>query len=72
MVKKSLWNLLFFLLSFSSPCWAQGTDVPGSRDHTFISRYAGSVILGYDVRDHLITLLPCWRLSKPNLWKPGR
>jgi OmpA-OmpF porin, OOP family len=74
MVKKSLRNFLFlfFLLSFSSPCWAQGTDVPGSRDPAFISRYAGSVILGYDVRDFdSLAMLLGRQVSDPKTGTPS-
>ena len=46
---------LFF---FSALGWAQGTDVPDSKDHPLISRYAGSTILGYDVRDYDSFALP--------------
>ncbi|MBA4393272.1 MAG: DUF4892 domain-containing protein, partial [Desulfobacca sp.] len=37
---------------------AQGTDISGSQDHPLISRYAGSIILGYDVRDYDSFALP--------------
>jgi OmpA-OmpF porin, OOP family len=51
-----LFYLVFFF--FSAPGWAQGTDVANSQDHPLISRYAGSIILGYDVRDYDSFTLP--------------
>ena len=74
MVRKSLRNFLFlfFFLSYSSPCWGQGTDVPGSQDHTFISRYARSVIIGYDVRDFDAYTMPLGRqVSDPKTGTPS-
>jgi OmpA-OmpF porin, OOP family len=51
-----LFSIPFYL--FSTLCWAQGSDVSGSQDHSLISRYAGSLILGYDVRDYDSFALP--------------
>jgi outer membrane protein OmpA-like peptidoglycan-associated protein len=37
---------------------AQEKDVPGSKDHPLISRYAGSVIVGYDTKEYDELVLP--------------
>lgn len=42
----------------ASPGLAQIQDVVGSQDHPMISRYAGSTILGYDVREFDEFVLP--------------
>jgi flagellar motor protein MotB len=60
-MKKALFILGLFSLSLlfcPAPGWTQGTDVSGSQDHPLISRYAGSIILGYDQRDYDSFALP--------------
>lgn len=73
MFQKKIGFLLFSLLFFSvRPCWSQGTDVTGSRDHALISRYTGSIILGYDVRDFDALTLPLGRqVSDPKTGVPS-
>lgn len=39
------------LLLFGSTVWAQGGDAPGSEDHPLVTRYTGSFIDGYEVRE---------------------
>ncbi len=42
------WTLILLALAASRPASA---DVPGSRDHPLVSRYAGSEIVRYDLRE---------------------
>jgi hypothetical protein len=42
---------------------AQDTDLAGSKDHSAISRYAGSVIIGYDVRKFDELVMPLSRVE---------
>jgi outer membrane protein OmpA-like peptidoglycan-associated protein len=42
---------LVFGLASLALARAATADIPGSRDHPLVSRYAGSVIIDYDVRD---------------------
>jgi OOP family OmpA-OmpF porin len=61
LMKRCLAGIILFTLPFfffSTLGWAQGSDVSGSQDHSLISRYAGSLILGYDVRDFDSFALP--------------
>lgn len=44
--------VFFIFYSLANPGITQANDVAGSMDHPLISRYTGSVILGYDVRDY--------------------
>ena len=60
-MKRRFTGLFIFcatLFSFSTFGWTQGTDVANSQDHPLISRYAASIILGYDVRDYDSFTLP--------------
>ncbi|MBI5586165.1 MAG: DUF4892 domain-containing protein [Deltaproteobacteria bacterium] len=74
MITKSfwIWSFSVFLILSARPCWPQGTDVSGSRDHPLISRYAGSTILGYDIRDFdAYPLLLGRQLSDPKTSAPA-
>jgi len=49
-------NRLFFavlaiFLFFSGTAWAQHSDAPGSEDHPMVTRYEGSFIDGYEIKD---------------------
>lgn len=50
--------MVFIFYFLVNPGNIQANDVAGSKDHPLISRYAGSVILGYDVRDYDSFVLP--------------
>jgi hypothetical protein len=43
---------------------AQVSDVKGSKDHTMVSRYAGSVIIGYDFRKFDEFVIPLGALRR--------
>jgi len=45
--ERILFPVLFLLIASSGPVLAGETDVEGSKDHPMISRYTGSVIMGY-------------------------
>ena len=55
---------------------AQLSDVKGSKDHPMVSRYAGSVIIGYDARkfdEFDIPLGPLTRLKREeNIFAPSK
>src|SRR5215203_5160073 len=42
--------IAIFVFGVAAPARAQLSDVKGSKDHPMVSRYAGSVIIGYDLR----------------------
>ena len=44
-------SILISLLGVAVNARAQGQDSPGSADHPLVTRYAGSFIDGYEVRD---------------------
>ena len=44
-------SILISLLGVAVDGRAQGQDSPGSADHPLVTRYAGSFIDGYEVRD---------------------
>ena len=44
---------------------AQTSDVPGSDDHPMVTRYEGSVIDGYEVRDYANSVSRTERTLKP-------
>ncbi len=46
------------ICSLVNPGIIQANDVAESKDHPLISRYSGSLILGYDVRDYDAFVLP--------------
>jgi flagellar motor protein MotB len=73
-MKRCLAGFCFFfltLLSFNVPGWPQGIDAADSKDHPLISRYAGSVILGYDIRDYDAFVLPLGKqVSDPKTGAP--
>ncbi|HEY7529451.1 MAG TPA: DUF4892 domain-containing protein [Gemmatimonadota bacterium] len=49
---------LALLLAAPAVAGAQLQDVEGSRDHPMVSRYAGSTVIGYEVRDFDEFVLP--------------
>ena len=49
--KPLLLAILIFLLGGADDGRAQDQDSPGSADHPAVTRYAGSAIDGYEVRD---------------------
>jgi OOP family OmpA-OmpF porin len=50
---------VFLTLLCTSTAWAQDTeDSPGSEDHPLVTRYAGSIIDGYEVKDFTTYTLP--------------
>lgn len=56
-------NRLFFavpaiFLFFTGSAWAQHSDAPGSEDHAMVTRYEGSFIDGYEIRDFDEFILP--------------
>ena len=54
-------------VSTSPAAFAQLADVKGSKDHPMVSRYAGSIIIGYDFRkfdEFVIPLGPVKRVAK--------
>ncbi|MCL0061253.1 OmpA family protein [Thermodesulfovibrionales bacterium] len=57
-MSKVLVYLLGVLLLTASVAYAQGKDVEGSKDHPLISRFAGSVIKFYDVKQFDEYVLP--------------
>ncbi len=53
--------LMLALVASSQPAEAQEKDLPDSQDHPTVSRYTGSVIIGYDFRkfeDYVLPLGP--------------
>lgn len=42
--------LVLTAVSIATPAWAQ--DAPGSQDHPLVSRYTGSTLVAYDVKDY--------------------
>jgi len=46
------------------PAFAQLSDVKGSKDHPMVSRYAGSVIIGYDFRKFDEFVIPLGALKR--------
>ena len=50
--------IVLFLLSGSEYLQAQNQDTPGTSDHSMITRYAGSVIDGYEVHEFNEFVLP--------------
>ena len=59
------------LLLFVGPAavTGQGTDLAGGEDHPAISRYAGSVIIGYDFRKFDELVMPLSRVEI--MYPPG-
>src|ERR1700690_2679945 len=51
-VAKCVFALFVILLIYTNAVSSQGGDVEGSNDHPLISRYSGSFIIGYDIRDY--------------------
>ena len=69
--------LAIILVAFSaSVAFAEVSDVKGSKDHPMVSRYAGSIIIGYDLRkfdEFVIPLGPLERLdSVKNIHEPSK
>ena len=61
-VASRAFNLLFMVIALCAlgvaVASAQKSDAKGSRDHPLISRYAGSIIIGYDQRQYDEVVLP--------------
>jgi OmpA-OmpF porin, OOP family len=69
--------LAMILVAFSaSVAFAEVSDVKGSKDHPMVSRYAGSIIIGYDFRkfdEFIIPLGPIKRLEAgKNAFEPSK
>lgn len=47
-----------FSLAFTVTTWAASSDLPGSKDHPLVSRYAGSFIIGYKQEEYGDTEVP--------------
>lgn len=62
------WLVGMFLLA-TSIGFAQEEDVEGSKDHPLISRYPGSIISGYDVKEFDEYVLPLGKLKEGKLTK---
>ena len=54
----NVWTALLLLVVGAAAVAAQGADLSESKDHPAISRYAGSVIIGYDFRKFDELVLP--------------
>ncbi|MBZ0201019.1 MAG: OmpA family protein [Ignavibacteriaceae bacterium] len=50
-MKRLIYLMLLFLMTACIPLNAQ-SEVPGAEDHKLISRYPGSLLLGYDVQEY--------------------
>jgi outer membrane protein OmpA-like peptidoglycan-associated protein len=48
----------FALLIIAATGWAQNSDAPGSEDHRVVTRYEGSFIDGYEIKDFDEFILP--------------
>jgi outer membrane protein OmpA-like peptidoglycan-associated protein len=55
---------VMILLGAAVPALAQLSDVRGSRDHPMVSRYAGSIIIGYDFRKFDQVVIPLGTLKR--------
>jgi len=60
-------TLLFLILISVSGTFAQTSDISGSKDHPLISRYPGSSIMHYEVRDFDEYNLPLGKVEKDKL-----
>jgi len=70
-VAKWVFAFSIILLVYTNTMSAQGVDVEGSKDHPLISRYSGSSIIGYDIRDYDALTLPLGKqASEPSTRKP--
>ncbi len=54
-------------LVFPGGASGQEKDLPGSKDHPLISRYAGSVIVGYDTKEYDELVLVLGQIKKGNV-----
>ncbi|MCL0075116.1 OmpA family protein [Thermodesulfovibrionales bacterium] len=63
-MSKVLVYLLGVLLLTASVAYAQGKDVEGSKDHPLISRFAGSIIKYYDVKQFDEYTLPLGKVVR--------
>ena len=62
--------LASILVAFSaSVALAQVSDVKGSKDHPMVSRYAGSIIIGYDFRKFDEFVIPLGSLKRLEVGK---
>ena len=58
------------LVAFStSVALAQVSDVKGSKDHPMVSRYAGSIVIGYDFRKFDEFVIPLGPLKRVEVGK---
>ena len=67
--------IAIFVFGVAAPARAQLSDVKGSSDHPMVSRYAGSVIIGYDLRkfdEFVIPLGVLKRTGNPPTFAPAR
>lgn len=56
--------LMFSLVGVTS-AWAQSKELAGAKDHTLVSRYAGSTIIGYDQRQFDELVFPLGPIVRP-------
>lgn len=61
---KTVLGVLAFALLAVPQAFAQLRDLPEGKDHPIVSRYAGSIILGYDVRNFDEFELPLGPISR--------
>jgi OOP family OmpA-OmpF porin len=64
-----VWAAFLLLLVAPAAAGAQDADLAGSKDHPAISRYAGSVIIGYDLRKFDELVMPLSRVEV--VYPPG-
>jgi len=67
--KRMLWLVGMVMLVATSIAFAQEEDREGSKDHPLISRYPGSVIVYYDVKEFDEYLLPLGKVKEGKLTK---
>jgi len=64
MQNKVVFSLLCIVLLATSIAFAQEKDIEGSKDHPLISRFAGSIINHYDVKQFDEYILPLGKLDE--------
>ena len=57
-------SMILTILLAAAPARAQLSDVKGSKDHPMVSRYGGSVIIGYDFRKFDEFVIPLGALKR--------
>jgi OOP family OmpA-OmpF porin len=62
---------VMILVGAAAPALAQLSDVKGSKDHPMVSRYAGSVIIGYDFRKFDEFVIPLGELKRTPVGRPA-